>query len=650
MSSSLLGIGLSGLNAAQWGLNVTGQNISNASTPGYSLERTAYGETQYTSAGYAPAGVTVSTVQREYSQYLTTALNNAQAQGSALSTCNGLLSQLNSMVGDPTGGISSAVSTYFAGLQNVANDPANSGVRQATIGDAQVLANQINTMGQQYDQLRQTVNAQVSDTVQQINSAAAQIASLNKQIAAAGSTTQPPNQLLDQRDQAVASLSNLIGVQAVQNSDGVGVFMSNGLPLVQGNNCFQLGAAPSSGDQQETSVTYLGLSGADPVPPVQNLPDAAVTGGSLGGLLTFRSQTLDPSEAQLGAIVTSVAAQVNAQNALGVDESGNPGSNLFSVASPHVQADSGNSGSAKLSAALTNAANPPTSDYVLSFDGTNYKLTDQASGKVVGTTTNLANPIGGLQFSLNGTMNAGDSFEVQPTRGALNSFSLAATDGASIAAATPVLATTGLSNSGSATITQGSVAAGYVVSGSTTLSYSAGNLTGFPAGATVTVAGPPSATYAGGAPVPYDPAVGATLTINGGATLNAVTVTISGTPGNGDTFVIGPSSGTSTDGRNAQLLSNLVNAKQLGGGTSTFTDAYAGYVNTIGSQSAQVTDENTVQTGVVAQLTAQQQAVSGVNINEEAANLINYQQMYQANAKVIQTASTVFQTLLGIFQ
>ena len=161
---------------------------------------------------------------------------------------------------------------------------------------------------------------------------------------------------------------------------------------------------------------------------------------------------------------------------------------------------------------------------------------------------------------------------------------------------------------------------------------------------------------AGTTPVPYNPATGATLTINSATTpapagsMNAVTVTLSGTPNNGDTFTIGQNTGGSNDGRNALALSNLVTAKSLNGGSSTLTDAYANYVNTIGNQTNQVQSQNKAQTSLVTQITSAQQSVSGVNINEEAANLLQYQQLYQANSKVIQTASTLFQTLLGIFQ
>lgn len=660
MSSNLINLGLSGLNAAQWGLTTTGQNISNASTPGYTIETPVYAESagQYTGSGYLPQGVSTVTVTRQYSQYLTTQLNNAQSSGSSLSTYNTLISQLNNLVGSPTAGIASAITSYFTGLQNVSNNASSLATRQTAMSGAQTLVNQINAAGQQYDALRQSVNTQLSNTVSQINSYTQQIAQLNGQISQASTQGQPPNQLMDQRDLAVSNLSQLIGVNVVNSNGSYSVFMSNGQPLVSSTNSYNLGTAPSTGDTSELSVQYLGQAGANPAAAPQNLPDSKVTGGTLGGLLAFRSQTLDPAEAQLGAIAVSFASQVNAQNSLGITLSGSQGGALFSVGGPTVYANTQNTGNAQLNVSFANPAQPTTGDYTLAFNGSTYTLTDNSTGNVVGSATNLSQPINGLNFSTTGTMNAGDSFTVEPTRGALNSFNTAVTDPSAIAAAAPVLGSATASNTGTGTITQGTVTAGYTMpNATTTLSYNGTGLTGFPAGSTVTVtAGTPPTTTTYNTTttpvIPYSSTTGATLTINNATagSMNGVSVTISGAPANGDTFTIGPNTGASNDGRNALALSNLSNAKAMAGGTVTLTGAYANYVNQIGNQTNQIQTSSTAQAALVTQITTAQQSVSGVNINEEAANLLQYQQLYQANSKVIQTAQTLFQTLLGIFQ
>ncbi|WP_175718639.1 flagellar hook-associated protein FlgK [Burkholderia anthina] len=659
MSNSLLNLGVSGLNAALWGLTTTGQNISNAATPGYSVERPVYAEAsgQYTSSGYMPQGVNTVTVQRQYSQYLNDQLNSAQSQSGALSTWYSLVAQLNNYVGSPTAGISTAITNYFTGLQGVANNASDPSVRQTAMSNAQTLADQITAAGQQYDALRQSVNTQLTSTVSQINTYTAQIAQLNQQITAANSQGQPPNQLMDQRDLALSNLSGLAGVQVVRNDGGYSVFLAGGQPLVVADKSYQLATVASSSDPSELTVVSQGIAGANPQGPNQTLSDASLSGGTLGGLLAFRNQTLDPAQAQLGAIATSFAAQVNGQNALGVDLSGMPGGKLFTIPDPAVYANQGNTGNASLSVSFADASQPTTSDYTLSYDGTNYTLTDRASGTVVGQSTSMPASIGGLDFSFaNGTqMNAGDQFTVLPTRGALDGFALATSSGSAIAAASPVVASAATTNSGNATITQGGVSAGYQVP-ATTLTYDAASksLSGFPAGTTVTIGSTPPQTVKitdGTTPVPYDPSVGATLTMSGTAqgAMNGVTVSLAGTPAEGDAFRIGPYAGGTNDGSNALALSRIVSTKSFGNGSTTLTGAYAGYVNGIGNSASQLKSSSAAQTSLVGQITTAQQAVSGVNQNEEAANLMQYQQLYQANAKVIQTAATLFQTVLGLF-
>ncbi|KVL16090.1 flagellar hook-associated protein FlgK [Burkholderia sp. MSMB1826] len=642
MSNTLMNLGVSGLNAALWGLTTTGQNISNAATPGYSVERPVYAEAsgQYTSSGYMPQGVSTVTVQRQYSQYLSDQLNGAQTQGGALSTWYSLVTQLNNYIGSPTAGISTAITNYFTGMQNVANSASDSSVRQTAMSNAQTLANQITAAGQQYDALRQSVNTQLTNTVTQINAYTTQIAQLNQQIAAASSQGQPPNQLMDQRDLAVSNLSNLAGVQVVRNSDGYSVFMSGGTPLVVADKSYQLATVTSPSDPSELTVVSQGIAGANPPGPNQFLSDTSLSGGTLGGLLAFRSQTLDPAEAQLGAIATSFAAQVNAQNALGIDLSGKVGGNLFSTGAPITYANQGNTGNAALSVSFANAAQPTTGDYTLAYDGTNYTLTDRASGTVVGTSTSMPASIGGLNFSFSsGSMSAGDKFTVQPTRGALNGFGLATSNGSAIAAAAPYVPSATTTNTGNGTIGGLSVTSATAAANPHNYTITMGGTAAAP---TYTVTDNTAVPPTTGAAQPYQS--GSPITLTAG-----VTVTVSGTPAVGDTFKVVPNTGGTNDGSNALALAKLVNSKAFGNGSTTLTGAYANYVNGIGNTASQLKSSSAAQTALVGQITQAQQSVSGVNQNEEAANLMQYQQLYQANAKVIQTASTLFQTVLGLF-
>ncbi|HEV3431817.1 MAG TPA: flagellar hook-associated protein FlgK [Paraburkholderia sp.] len=671
--SNIFSIGLSGLQAAQIGIATAGENISNSSTAGYNVESAVYSEAngQATSSGYIGGGVNTATVQRAYSQYITTALNNAQSTNSSLTASYTLATQLSNLVGSPTSGIASSITSFFSGLQDVSNSPDSSSVRQTALSDAQTLADQINSAGAQYDSLRQSVNTQLTNAVSQINTYTQQIAQLNTQIATASAGGQQPNQLLDQRDQAVSNLSQLVGVQVVQNSSGYSVFLGNGQPLVVSGQNYNLTTQASSTNPSELTVAWQGLPGSTTT--AQPLSSAALTGGTVGGLVSFVQNTLDPAESQLGAIATSFAAQVNSQNSLGLTLSGGQGGNLFTVGAPQVTGNRNNTGTATVAATLTDAVSPPTDNYTLSYSSTaggTWTLTDSTTNTVVKSTTtqpSATNPFtaGGLSITSSGTMADGDSYVIQPTAGALDSFAVATSDPSAIAASAPVLVSATTGNAGTANVTQGAVSSNYTVSSTpTTLTYTAatsgtgGTLSGFPPNSTVSVTVPGSSTpttytidAAGDTPVSYDPSTGATIAITSSTAgdTNNVSFTMTGTPSTGDTFTITKNTSGTQDGRNALALANLTSGTAFTD-SQTLTNAYSNYVNAIGNTASQLKASSTSQTSLVTQLTSQQQSVQGVNLDEEAANLLQYQQLYQANSKVIQTAASLFQTLLGIFQ
>ena len=517
------------------------------------------------------------------------------------------------------------------------------------MSSGQSLVNQMNAAAANYNQLRSGVNQQLTSAVTQINSYTTQIATLNGQIAAASSGGQPPNQLLDARDQAVSNLSQLTNVQVTTVNGAYNVSIGTGQPLVSGTTAYALQAVTSTSDPSELSIAYASPDGSPQTPAqTQYLPDSTFGSGTVGGLLSFRSQSLDPAQAQLGALATSFAAQLNQQNSLGVDLNGNPGTALFSTGSPTIYANSRNTGNAQLSVSIADPTQPSTGNYTLSYNGTNYTLTDRASGAALGTLTPdpttgaVSGTIAGLNISVaSGSMKSGDSFTIEPTSGALSSFSLVTTNPTAIAAASPAVSSAGASNAGTANISTATVTAGYSIPGSMTLTY---NATAQQLTSNVAVTLPNNTVVPAGTPFAYDPTQG--LTVSNGT---GVSATITGTPSNGDTFTVAANKGGSSDGSNAIAMANLGTAKSLNGGTDSLTSAYANYVNQIGNQTNNLQSSSTSATAVLTQATSAQQSVSGVNLNEEAANLIQYQQLYQANSKVIQTASTLFTTLLGIF-
>ncbi|KMY85096.1 Flagellar hook-associated protein FlgK [Candidatus Paraburkholderia calva] len=641
MSNNIFSIGLSGLNADQWGLTTTGNNISNAATPGYTLEKVSYTESsgQYTASGYLGNGVQTAAVTRQYSQYLTTHVNNTTSSSSAATAKYTMMAQLNNLVGDPTKGISTGISNYFSGLQTVANNASSTSARQSFVSSAQTLADQFNAAGQQYDQLSQSVNTQLSSAVTQINTYSQQIADLNKQISTATAGGQLPNQLMDQRDQAVTNLSSMIGVSVVQQNGNYNVFVGNGQPLIVGGTQYGLQTVNSPSDPSELTIAFASKdSSTQTTANTQYLDNTALSGGTVGGLIDFRTNTLDPAQAKLGAIATSFAAQVNDQNALGIDLNGKAGGDLFTAGSPSVYANAHNKGTGTVSASFTDASQPPTSDWTVSYDGSSYNVTDTSS-KAIGSITPPATngTFSGLKISVSGTMQKGDSFTIQPTRSSLDNFAPATTNGAAIAAASPAVTSSATANTGFGSITSATVASGYSLPTDIALTYNA-SAGSFTSNVDVSVGG---TSYTAGTTIPYNSSKGITVSSNG------ISATITGKPANSDVFNISANKDGTSDGSNATAMSNLVSSKLMSGGTDTLTSAYANYVNDIGNQTNQMKSTSTSQTALLNQATSAQQSVQGVNLNEEAANLMQYQQLYQANSKVIQIASSLFQTILG---
>lgn len=645
MGNSIFSIGVSALNAAQAGLTTTGQNISNANTPGYSRQQIvqAANAPQATGAGFLGQGVQVTTVKRIYSDYLGRQLDAAQTQGSQLDSYYAQVSQIDNLLGDGSSGLAPALNDFFNSVQAVAAAPASLPSRQAMLASANALAASFQGMNQQLAQIRDAVNGQIGDTVNAINTDAQQIASLNRSIVQAQTAAggQPPNDLLDQRDQLIADLGQQVQASVVKQSDGsYSVFVGNGQPLVSGGQAGQLVATPSPTDPQRTEIGYR-AGGSTVV-----LGESGLQGGALGGLLAFRAQSLDPAQNALGRIALGLAQTFNAQHALGQALNGAIGGAFFDVPKPAVLTGSGNAGSGSVSAAIQDPGALTTSDYLLRYNGASagnadYTLTRLSDGQ----STDISFASGGYPYSttVDGvaiTIGAGaavnDSWKIEPTRNAAQDIAVAITDPAKIAAASPIRTAAATGNAGDATISAGTVtsAAKLPLSGAVTLTYSAASNQFSVSGASPAVA-------------PFAYTSGTTIAFNG------MSFAISGTPANGDQFTIEPNTAGVSDNRNALALGALQTLATLGGSaasaaTLSYQDAYAALASQIGDQTRSIQLQQTAQQSVIQQTKQAQQSVSGVNLDEEAANLLRYQQAYQAAGKMLQIASTLFQSILSI--
>jgi flagellar hook-associated protein 1 len=639
---AIFGISVSALNAAQAGLATTSNNIANANTPGYSREQIIQTQMlpQNTGSGFIGQGVSVATVQRQYDQFLGAQVLAAQTQSSNLNTQLGLSQQVSNLLGDASGGLTPTLQDFFTAVNGVSNAPQSVPARQAMIGSAQTLVNRFQSLNQNLSQIRDSLNGQISDSVTQINSYAKQISALNDQIVQlqASNPSQQPNALLDQRDQLVNQLSQQIRVSTIKQSDGsMNVYIGNGQSLVLGNQATTLQAVASPTDPTALQVAYANNG---TVIPIQQ---SSLQGGSLGGYLSFRQTVLDPAVNALGRIAMGFVDTFNQQQQKGTDLNGALGASMFTSAVPRVTPSSGNVGNGALTATVNSTSALTGHDYSVQFDGTNYTVYDTTSNAAVQSFTPAQLAAGQtltgtgvtLQLTAGSVANvAGDSFLVRPTADGASNIALNITDPARIAASAPIASNAPTTNLGTGTIAAASVSGGLPLNPNlqqpVTITFNnpptSFNVTGTGTG------NPTNVAYTAGAAISY----------------NGWTTQISGTPSAGDTFTVTQNTNATADGSNILQMAALQTTNTLVNGTTSYQGAYAQLIAQVGTQTNQLTATSQAQTSLLTQVTNSQQAVSGVNLDEEAANLLRYQQAYQAAGKAMQIANTMFDTILNL--
>jgi flagellar hook-associated protein 1 FlgK len=647
---SLLSIGKTGLLAAQVGLSTTGNNIANAATPGYSRQTAVQADayTQFFGYGYLGTGTQVTAIRRSYDDFLANQLRNAQANQAALDMYTSQISQVDNLLADTTSGLSPALKDFFAGVQDANSNPASTASRQALLSSTNSLVSRFQDLNSRLQEIGDGVNGQLKSTVNEINSYSRQIADLNGQIAAGG--TDPdrlPNDLLDHRDQLLTELNKLVKINVVPAANNaVSVTFGNGQPLVLSTTPYALATSTSPTDVTRVQVGYQAGNNFTP------LPDRVITGGQLGGLVDFRGGALDKAQNALGQIAAGLATSFNAQHVLGQDLNGNPGTPMFGPINAYVAANSNNSmgSTATITAVVSDASALTASDYSVDYDLSTaaYTVTRLSDGTKF-PVTGSPQTIDGVDYTFGGVPAGNDNFLVRPAYNAVESLSVLISDPRKVALAAPISTAIGANNTGSAKVTPGSVDANYLLPGNTlaapvTLAYdqATGSLSGFPPAqdVTVTVNGVATLYPAGTPTIPYTD--GAQISFGG------VTLAISGTPGNGDTFSVGPNINGVGDSRNGLLLGALQTKPVLNGSSSTFQTAYAQMVNFVGNKAREAQIGGAAADAAVTQATTSQQAVSGVNLDEEAANLLRYQQAYQAAGKVMQIAGQLFDVLTSI--
>lgn len=620
--ANILSTGTSALMAFQRALSTVSHNVANINTPGYSRQRVEFEarSPQNFGTGYIGRGTQISDVRRVADDLANARLIDSGGELARLQQLSSLSGRIDSLMSASTTGIAGVWSNFFdsvSALSSAASAPAE---RQNLLGQANALTTRFQQLQGQFDRLSTEVDSGLVASASEANRLASEIAQLNGRI---GSAQTASPDLLDRRDQMIRDLVSLTGGTAVQQDGGaINVFSAGGQALVVGIQASQLTtvADPYRPERQQLALQSQGQTVRI---------DQRVMGGAIGGLLEFRDQVLDSTQAELGRIALAFGTTFNAGHAAGVDQYGDMGGAFFNIAAPVTSGHAANTGTARLSASVDDIGAVDGRNLVLRFQGGAWSATDALTGASVAVTGSGAagDPlrVAGIALALDGTPEEGDRFLLQPTAQAARGLSVAISDPGRIAAATPVQVQATLGNLGSA------------LPGTVRIVDAADPALRTPS--TVDFLDANQYMIDGDGPFAYAP--GDTITGNGWSFV------LDGIPAAGDSFTMAPTPPGSSNNGNAALLAGFDDRAALNGGSLTFNGAISGLTTAVGSAARHAGYAAEAQATLHAQAESARESISGVNLDEEAANMLRLQQAYQAAAQIISTADTLFQSLLG---
>ncbi|KPW67648.1 Flagellar hook-associated protein FlgK [Pseudomonas cannabina] len=683
---SLISIGLSGINASSAAINTIGNNTANVDTAGYSRQQVlttasaqiALGQ----GVGYLGTGTTLSDVRRIYNSYLDTQLQSSTALSADAVAYSGQAGKTDTLLSDNASGVAVQLGDFFSKMQGIATNATQASDRSSFLTQAGALSARFNSVASQLSSQNDNVNAQLTTFTKQVNELTNTVAGLNKQITQASVGNSTPNTLLDSRSEAVRQLNELVGVKVVENNGNYDLYTGTGQSLVSGGTSYKMSASPSPSDPLQFNVQVA-------YGQTQTDVTSVITGGSIGGLLRYRSEVLVPATNELGRTAMVLSDQVNSQLNQGIDSKGNFGSNLYSsinsadaITQRSIGKTANSLGSGNLNVTIGDTSKLTADDYEVTFsDTSNFTVRRLPNGESVGAGALSDNPpkqFDGFSVSLNGnTLAAGDSFKVIPTRTGASGISVVMTDAKDIAAAAPLTATAGASNAGTGSFTQPVLNTKSDIYSSTRtadlrnalkdstpmkLVMGAVSSTGVQSYSLINASGGAVLDQNGNAvggsiiqgqtnTLKLNVGYTDTTTTPGSKTAFQLEMTISGSPVVNDTFSVGITGSGSSDNRNALAVVGLQTAKTVGvanGGAGTsLSGSYADLVSVVGTLASQGKNDVTATAAVVGQAKASRDSVSGVSLDEEASNLIKYQQYYTASSQIIKAAQTIFSTLIN---
>ncbi len=688
MGGDILGVSVSGALAAQRSLVTTGHNIANANTDGYSVQRVELEARppQLAAKGAIGTGVNIANVRRMFDDFVTNDVRENTSLNSSLKTNYDYTSQVDNLLADANVGLAPALQSFFSAVNGVADDPQSTSARQVMISEARALSQRFHYLDDRLNSLRQGINEDLHSIIQQINDLSSSIAKVNDTIVKGREVGgKSPNDLLDQRDRLIKKLSELVAVRTAEQEDGrMNVFIGNGQSLVIGSNAAVLEVETSRFDPNEVEIVFKGQGS-------QSIVTEFLTGGRMGGILEFRRGILDSAQNELGRIAIGVAKTFNAQHQQGMDLDSRMGTDFFSKAgelSPKVLPHFSNQGNTILKAEITDVDKLTTSDYSLSYRAGVYSLVRLSDEKLIGTYTSLPAEIEDEGFRIvvdaGSDIQDGDNFIIRPTRAGAENFSVVIDDVKRIAAASPIRTEAAISNTGSGKISHAEVVdvsnpafdrsnsklnPPYIIQFVDETHFEILDNTGKPFQFKRAAVPQDPAIVAGEDGFPetadqenspelssltteleYDPFTGLDVFPTPGGEDFGFRVKISGEPKAGDVFRIEFNTDGTGDNNNVRKLAALQDAPVLANGTTDYSQAYSQLVSRVGSKTHELDVNGKAQKLLLDQAIERKEAVSGVNLDEEAANLIRYQNLYQANAQVISVANKMLETLMNSFR
>lgn len=629
MSTGIFSVGNSALASAYTALRTAGNNVANANTPGYSRQSVVMTPQVGATIGgqFVGRGVAVVEVRRSYSEFLTSQANQATASGAEADMRASQLGQVARLFKNDSTGVGSAVDRFFNAVQDLTQRPGDASVRQQLVGAGNLLTQRFNDVGNRLSEMRVGSERQVRQEADTVNRLAQEIALLNDKISLARGSGASPNDLLDKRDAAIRSLNQSVRVSAVAQSDGsVNVFIGNGQPLVVGAEANTFAVRSDAIDPQQLRIGVVQKGGG--FLPVET---DGIGGGSIGGLMQFRNEDLVNVENQIGRLAVVLTSEFNTQHRLGNDGSGAAGGDFFKPVTMSALAASTNGNPATVaSVALADASQLKASDYRVDYDGTNYRLTRLSDGTTFAPSASPTFTQDGLTISLSGTPPAtGDQFFIRPFSSASRDLAMTVVQGAQVAAASPVKASLASGNTG-ALVIDNLVALGPVrnpaLGNAIDVTFTSGSAYEIRSGATVLASG----VYTSGSPILF----------------NGWSLAMRGQPQAGDQVMVRANGNAIGDNGNALELGRIVDRTLIDG--AALSGGYANIVASLGGAAQGAEVFSVAQASIRDSALNAEAEVSGVNLDEEAARLIQYQQQYQAAAKVIAVGRTIFDEILSL--